>query len=113
MIKLIMLFRRAEAVTPEQFVSHWREVHIPLVTQLPGILRYTISPLPESPDGREVPFDGMAELYFESRETLDAALASPATAATARDARNFIERGSITRLIVEEQTVVSGPPGAG
>lgn len=106
MLKLMLLFRRASELTPEEFVAHWRDVHVPLVKQVPGIVRYTISPLPWSPDDREVPFDGMAELYFDSREALDAALASPETAATARDGRNFIERGSITRLIVDEQTIV-------
>jgi uncharacterized protein (TIGR02118 family) len=106
-LKLILLFRRAPEKTDDEFVSYWRHVHVPLVKQIPGIVRYTISPLPQSPDGRVAPFHGMAELYFESRETLDVALASPETAATGRDARNFLERGSITRLIVDEETIIS------
>ena len=98
-MKLVLLFKRKNGMSVEAFMEHWRTVHIPLVLAVPGIQRYTITPFDSSPEHGDPPYDGMAELYFDSRADLDAALESEATAETARDARNFIERGSILRLI--------------
>jgi uncharacterized protein (TIGR02118 family) len=111
MVKLTVMFRRAPEMTPEAFLAHWRDVHVPLVAQIPGVVRYTISPTLSTPDEPRPVFDGMASLYFRTHEDLEAALASEETAATAVDGRNFIERGTIKRLISEEYEVVDGRAG--
>jgi uncharacterized protein (TIGR02118 family) len=108
MVKLTVMFRRAPQLTQEEFLAHWREVHVPLVARIPGIVRYTISPTSRSPDEERPVYDGMASLYFASYEALEAALASDETAATAIDGRNFIERGTIKRLVSEEHEVIDG-----
>lgn len=106
MLKLTLLFRRAPELSRDEFLAYWRDVHIPLVKQVPNIVRYTVSPVVDSPDTERPAFDGMAELYFRSRDDLDVALASPETAATARDGRRFLERGSIVRIVTEEEQVL-------
>ena len=111
MLKLVLLFRREPAMSPEEFATYWREHHVPLVKRVPGVLRYRISPVLESPDAETPPYDGMAELFFATREALDAALASSETRDTALDARRFIARGSIVRLVTTEEWIVPGPGG--
>ena len=102
MIKLVLLFRRRPDITPAEFLRYWEEVHVPLVRQVPGIRRYVISPVLRSPDSGQPVADGMAELWFADEEALNAALVSPESAVTARDARNFIARGSIFRFVCLE-----------
>jgi uncharacterized protein (TIGR02118 family) len=105
LVKLVLLFKKREDLSTEAFLRHWREVHVPLVLQVPDIRRYVISPVIGAPLG-EADCDGMAELWFESEAIARRALDSPATRATAADARNFIQRGSIRRFFCEEEPVV-------
>ena len=59
MIKAMVLLRRPEAWTRERFHRWWLDEHVPYVTKLP-----------------DLPWDGIAELWFESRATLEAAWSS-------------------------------------
>jgi uncharacterized protein (TIGR02118 family) len=109
-VKLVLTFCRNPDLEPEAFLAYWREKHVPLVKKVPGILRYTISPVLWSPDSEKPAFDGMAELIFESRESLEEALASPEAEATAHDGRVFIARGTIRRVVTEELQVIPPDP---
>ena len=79
MIRLVFLLRRKPGLSLDEFHARWRDDHGPLVashqTRL-GILRYTQShrlddPLNDAmaprPGGMEPPYDGVAELWWESR----------------------------------------------
>lgn len=105
MFKLVLLFRKREDMSHEEFVRYWREVHIPLVKKVPNIRRYVISPTCGAPMG-DADYDGMAELWFDDEQTALAALETPETAATGRDARNFIERGSMSRFFSIEEEII-------
>ena len=105
MFKLVLVFRKRPDLTDEEFMRHWREVHIPLVKRVPHIKRYVISPVRGAPLG-EPDFDGMAELWFENEAIARAALATPETEATGRDGRNFIMKGSLRRFFCVEEVIV-------
>lgn len=105
MFKLVLLFRKREDLSQEEFLRHWREIHVPLVEKVPGIRRYVISPVRGAPLG-EPDYDGMAELWFDDERIARAALATPETEATARDARNFIMKGSLRRFFAVEEEIV-------
>jgi uncharacterized protein (TIGR02118 family) len=66
--RLVLLFRRRADLAPEEFLRYWREVHAPLVLEVPGIRRYVISPVVSSPDADAPPVDGMAELWIDNGE---------------------------------------------
>lgn len=82
MIRLTFALRRKEGTSFEEFQRYWREEHGPLVSshaQHLNILRYvqvhTIrdpdEEIPEGPRGKMAkPFDGVAELWFASREAI-------------------------------------------
>jgi len=106
MYKLVLLFRRREDLTQEDFVRYWRDVHVPLVRKVPNIRRYVISTVQGAPLG-EPDFDGMAELWFDDEETALAALATAETEATGRDARNFIMKGSMRRFFSVEEEIIA------
>jgi len=86
MIKLIALFRKREDMA--EFDTHYANVHTPLVQKYPGLRKLEITRITGAPIG-ETKFHLMAEMYFDTKEAMDAALASPEGKAVARDLMNF------------------------
>jgi uncharacterized protein (TIGR02118 family) len=82
---------------PEAFDRHYREVHIPLLRQLPALRRFSV--------GRDVtalygaPFYLVAELDWDTMEELRAAFATPQGSATAADAARLQELAPVRRMI--------------
>ncbi|HZF04842.1 MAG TPA: EthD domain-containing protein [Patescibacteria group bacterium] len=82
MIKSLSLLTRKPGLTHEQFVRHWMEIHSPLAHEVPGIRRYVQSHIVEErkrPDipSTDVEIDGVAELWYDDRESMLRALATP------------------------------------
>jgi uncharacterized protein (TIGR02118 family) len=86
MTKLIALYRKRDDMT--EFDKHYETVHAPLVKQYPGLKKLEITRITGAPIG-ESKYHFMAEMYFESREAMDAALASKEGKAVARDLMGF------------------------
>jgi len=86
MIKLIALFRNPPDAA--EFDRHYFEVHIPLVRKFPGLKKLEVTRVTGAPIG-EAKFHLMAEMYFETRDAMDAALASGEGKAVARDIMSF------------------------
>ena len=112
MIKAISLLVRKPGMTHEQFVKHWVEVHAPLAHAVPGLRRYVQSHIVEErrrPDipSTDVEVDGIAELWYDDREAMARALATPEAKALHADGALFI--GRIKSFIVEEKVII--PPG--
>src|SRR5262245_25987147 len=87
MLKLIFCLRRLPHLSRDQFQRYWREVHGPLVRRHSAALNirryvqaHTLSdPINEAlraGRGSDEPFDGVAELWWESRTHFEAAVAS-------------------------------------
>jgi uncharacterized protein (TIGR02118 family) len=88
MIRIVFLLRRKPAMSLAEFHRYWREQHGPLVAshaQRIGALRYVQvhrldDPVNERLPGRrgemESPYDGVAELWWESEEALRAAVST-------------------------------------
>jgi uncharacterized protein (TIGR02118 family) len=68
---------------PDYFERHYREVHIPLVRQLPGVRRYTLSRNVSAVRGHT--YYRIAELDFDDMTALQEAFGSPAGQAAAAD----------------------------
>jgi uncharacterized protein (TIGR02118 family) len=86
MTKLIALYR-----TPPdkaEFDRHYEDVHTPLVRRYPGLRRLEITRTTGAPIG-EAKFYLMAEMYFDSQDAMNAALASKEGKAIARDLMGF------------------------
>lgn len=106
MLKLTFCLHRLPHLSREAFQTYWREQHAPLVAQHAktlGIVRYVQThaeshefnqSLRDSRDAPEM-YDGIAEIFFESYETLFAAGENPgfdeAAAALLEDEKKFID----------------------
>ena len=124
MIKLVFCLRRRADLSREEFQRHWRETHAPLVrdrARALGVRRYvqvhtlpagTAAALAASRAVEEDEYDGVAELWWDSPESLAAAVATPegqrAGAELLEDERRFIDLARSPIFLAEEHVVVGG-----
>lgn len=92
----------------EAFRRYWLEEHPKVVLRLPGIRRYVQDhpTLSAYDGGREPPYDGVAEVWFDDWEALRASGRGPAWQAVAADEANFMDAASRRLLVVEERAIV-------
>ena len=86
MIKLIALYKKP--VDPAGFDKHYDEVHTPLVRKYPGLRKLEITRITGAPIG-EPRFHLLVEMYFDTKDAMDLAMASPEGKAVARDLMSF------------------------
>jgi uncharacterized protein (TIGR02118 family) len=111
MIKSISLLTRKDGMTHDQFMRHWVEVHAPLAHAVPGLKRYVQSHIVEERTRPDIPttlvdVDGIAELWYDNRDAMANAQASPEAKALHADGALFI--GRIKTFTVEEHVVIAG-----
>jgi uncharacterized protein (TIGR02118 family) len=95
MVRFMALYNAPE--DPEAFDRYYDEVHIPLAKQLPGLIRYTVSRNLTALGGG-AKYYLIAELDWESMESMQAAFASPIGAQTAADVPKFASGGAATLI---------------
>ena len=86
MKKMLALYRAPEDA--EEFLRHYREVHMPLVRAVPGLVDVAITRISRTLVGEEGVFL-LAEMSFADDAALAAALKSPENAACGKDAMDF------------------------
>jgi uncharacterized protein (TIGR02118 family) len=91
MIKLVCLINRPEGVSSAVFREWWLGHHVKVAARLPGLRRYIVS-IAEPDEGGEPPYDGVAELWFDSAKAMQAAFDSEDGQECAREDREFIGR---------------------
>ena len=121
MIKLVFCLRRKPGLTVDEFQRYWRETHAPLVRKHRGALRikrYVQVHTDPGPitgwlgrgRGAPEPFDGVAELWYDSREDLETlgedAEARAAGRALFEDEKRFIDLANSPIWIGEEHEVI-------
>jgi uncharacterized protein (TIGR02118 family) len=106
MVRFLVLYSTPENV--RAFQEHYRNVHIPLTQNLPGLRRYTLSRNVRSIRGGD-PYYLVAEMDWDDMDALEQAFRSPDGAATAEDVTANLERLSpgIRSMIFELEDVVS------
>ena len=98
-VKLIALYKRPD--DEAAFLTHYNEVHAPLVRKLPALERLVVGRVTGSPLG-EAPYYLMAEMHFADRDRFDAAMASAENRAAGKDLMSFA-RDLVTLMVVEEE----------
>ena len=86
---------------PEAFNQHYRDVHIPLGRQLPGLRRYTVGRDLTAVHG-DAPYYLVSELEWDTMDDLNAAFASPEGQATAADRVRLEEFASVRMILVAD-----------
>lgn len=109
MIKRISFLTRRDDWSEEDFRQHWLEVHGALAQKVPGMRRYVQNhivghsghPLLPASGGR---VDGVAELWFDDRESMEKALSSPEAKAMFEDGAKILS--AVTTYLVEEKVLI-------
>ncbi|MBY9065507.1 EthD domain-containing protein [Hyphomonas sp. WL0036] len=122
MIKLTFCLRRLPHLSREEFQRYWREQHAPLVAKHAatlGIVRYeqvhagfdAMSEAIRASRGAPEPYDGIAEIWFESEAAMQAAGRNPGVSDAARalleDERKFIDLANSPLWYSRVHSVVS------
>lgn len=119
MIKFMFCMRRLPHLTREEFQRYWHDEHPraagPRGAAALGVSRYVqVHPFPEEVNeplgasrGCEADYDGVAELWFESRQAMDAAMDTEEGRAAIRalmeDERKFVDWARSSIFIAEEK----------
>ena len=98
--KAVILLRRRDDMTPEEFRQWWLHEHAPLAAQLPGVRRIVFNAAADNDD-----VDGVSELWFDSEQAFVDAYATEFGKQVAADSIAHVR--SRTRLFVTEHVVVS------
>ncbi len=119
-IKLVFCLRRLSHLSRTEFQHYWRTTHAPLVRKHQkalGARRYVQVHTLDDPSNEALrasrggpdPYDGVAELWWDSREKLMEALATPEGVEAGRelleDEKRFIDLERSPLWIAEENPV--------
>ena len=107
MYKLIFGAKRKSGMSREDFGRYWTTIHAEKAMRVPGIRRYVINLAPDlGATGREQPYDGFAEVWFESEEAMRASARSPEIRAVLDDESNLFDLSTRFSVIVREHVMV-------
>ena len=118
MVKLFAVLRRNPAMSVDEFVTHWREVHGPLIASEPTLARHIVRyeqhvrHHPGQLSGSDG-VDGVAVQWFHSIDDFTGFISEPKYAELiAPDERRFLDVDRLEFVITEEPTVIIDGPVA-
>jgi uncharacterized protein (TIGR02118 family) len=91
-VKLVVLYTHPDDA--EAFDVHYAGTHVPLVEDVPGLLRAETGKVAAAIDGGEQTYYRITELYFDDDAALQAGFGSDAGRATAADYQKIAPAGS-------------------
>ncbi|MEX0767212.1 MAG: EthD domain-containing protein [Microthrixaceae bacterium] len=112
MVKLFALLRRNPELTTEEFVTHWRDHHGPLIKNEPLLARHIVryEQHVRHRDGAlsgNEGLDGVAVQWFNSIDDFVGFMSEPAYAELiAPDEQRFLDMSAIEFIVTEEPTVI-------
>lgn len=102
--------RRREDFTKDAFFDYWDNTHAPISGSVPGLGGYVVSEVTAQVAG-DLDIDGLLELWYPDRVTLDAAGETPQQAAAWEDVGNYARTDG--HFWLTKQHVVVPPPDTG
>jgi uncharacterized protein (TIGR02118 family) len=107
MYKMIFGAKRKPAMPMDKFQAYWLGPHADKARQVPGIKRYVINLLADlGGSGRELPYDGIAETWFENEEDMRLSGRSPELKVVLADEANLFDLGTRWSVIVQENLMI-------
>ena len=107
MYKMIFGAKRKPGMPMEDFKAYWLGPHANLARKVPGIKRYVINHLADlGGSGREMPFDGFAETWFDSLEEMRLSGRSDEIKVVLADEVNLFDLSTRWSVIVTENVMI-------
>ncbi|MFT4949338.1 MAG: hypothetical protein ACI9CA_001475 [Natronomonas sp.] len=101
MLKIVALVEKREGMGWHDFIEYWDEEHVTVISDVPNLKRYTIAPAVKPEDA---PYDGVAELYFESTEDIREGFTEELDRRIREDEERFLD--SVDTFVAAEQTQI-------
>jgi len=98
MVKLVVMY--GPPTDAAAFEEYYASTHLPLAAKIENVRQFEASRVVGTPSGEAPPYYRMAEVWFDSHEVLQAALATPEGQATTEDIANFAT-GGVTIVVSE------------
>ena len=92
MHQVLFAIHRKPELSFEEFLTHYRDVHIPIARELPKLRQYDIFPMKPGPGSDGDTPDAFTLMTFDSVEDFETFLASPEMGEIAEDNDKFIGR---------------------
>src|ERR1700675_4638751 len=109
MVKLIICAKRKTGMTRKEFDAYWQNQHGPLVKSVPEFMRHVKKYVQchivenSAPLGVAAPYDGVAELWFDSAEEIAQAFNEPRYLQIIRpDEHKFAELADCISFVTQE-----------
>jgi uncharacterized protein (TIGR02118 family) len=103
MHRVLFAMYRKEGTSSEEFLAHYRDVHIPITRRFAGLRHYEVLPV-SSADADDAP-DAFAVMAFDSEEDFQAVLGTPEFQEAMEDSATFVARAS--SYLVDQIPVVT------
>lgn len=107
MIKRLTMWHARAGVSREEALRHWRNEHADLVRRVPGLRGYVQDHCVTSPEGGELPYTGLGEVWFDSFESAATATKTPEWSAVIADADRFMDLGTVVAAWAEEHEIIA------
>ena len=105
--KMIFGAKRRTGMSRADFGRYWTTVHAEKAKRVPGIARYVINLAPDlSGNETELPYDGIAEVWFKSEEDMRASARSPEVAVVLADEPNLFDLSTRFTVVVTEHVMI-------
>jgi len=106
MLKVVFLVHKRPDLDMAEFRRHWREIQGSLGARIPGTRKYVQNHTVGSVGGGLAAYDGFAEMWFDSQEAFDRAMATAEAQAAIADLPNFIDTTRMQSFTVDEVQIV-------
>jgi len=115
MIKLVIAIKRNQAISSEQFRTHFSKQHAQLARECSAsekyvrgyVQSYTIDRQHSNHNGAKTNFDGLTELWFDSFEDMDCFFADPDYQAMLQpDEPRFADLANCAFFVTEEARII-------
>lgn len=112
MVKLIIMCKRKTGLSREEFISHWKNVHASLAredacfwSRVRGYTQNYCLPAEGVPANET--WDGVVELWFDSKAEMNAAFSGEDTVRVLMaDVDNFVDSGTSISVLAEENVIL-------
>jgi uncharacterized protein (TIGR02118 family) len=106
MHRVLFAIHRKPELSSEEFLTHYRDVHVPIARKLPKLRQYDIFPVQTGPDSDGDTPDAFTLMTFDSADDFETFLTAPEMAEIAKDNETFI--GRVTSYTIDHIPVIAG-----
>jgi len=104
MYRVHIWMRKKDGMSDQEFLDYWLNSHAPIARdRYAGLKGYVVSAVTGAPRDVEIPYDGVAELWWDTRDDFASDMKSEAAKAATDDLANFTRGFGL--LFVEQHTV--------